>query len=296
MPEQLASRYTKSDLLDAARAQGTSATARRITDWVSVGLLDKPAAHGRGRGKGVERMWPENQLKLFLVLLNKRREVRHIAALCNIPVMLWLYWGVDYVPVRQLRKALATYNRPLLATSARAARQNARRVIAQLGAPNMKRQDKTDLIDAIVAATEGAGFRRDVLLGPARRIFDPDGQGRRVGPPGAIVRADSWVNVIEAKVLGVEILSDLDDDLFEQARLRHHETMAQYSERQPGFAQHPEIGAWFEAPTLDWLANNACDHITTTIGFLELARRQGAAGRNGLDPEHGCTGNHRLSR
>ena len=273
----MASRYTKNDLLDAAQGQDTPATGRLITDWVSHGLLDKPAARSRGRGKGVERTWPENQLKLFLVLLNKRREVRHIAALCNIPVMLWLHWGVAYVPVRQVRRALSTYNRPLLATSARAARLNARRVIAQLGAPNMKRQDRTDLIDAIVAATGGAGFRRDVLLGPARRIFAPDDQGRRIGPPGATVRADSWVNVIEAKVLAVEILNDLDDDLFEHARLRHHETMAQYSERQPEFAQHPEIGAWFEAPTLDWLANNACDHITTTIGFLELARRRANA-------------------
>jgi hypothetical protein len=271
-------RYTKSELLGAARAQGTPATARLITDWVRLGLLDKPAARGRGRGRGVERTWPENQLKLFLVLLNKRSEVTHIAALCNIPVTLWLYWGVDYVPVRQVRRALRTYSRPLLATSARVARANARRVIAQIRAPNMKRQDKSDLIDAIVAATGGAGFRREALLGPARRIFDPDGEGRRVGPPGATLRADSWVNVIEAKVVAAEILSELEDDVFEQARLQHHEAMARYIDRQPGFAAHPEVGALFDSPTFEWLANNACDQITTTIGFLELARRRGSAG------------------
>jgi hypothetical protein len=274
---EVASRYTKTDLLDAAQGQDTPATGRLITDWVGLGLLDKPAARSRGRGKGVERTWPENQRKLFLVLLNKRREVRHIAALCNIPVMLWLYWGADYVPVRQVRQALETYNRPLLATSARAARQSAQRVIAQLRAPNMKRQDKADLINATVAATGGAGFRRDALLGPAQRIFDPDDQGRRVGPPGAILRAESWVNVIEAKVIAAETLSDLDDDLFEQVRLQHHAMMSHYIERQPGFAQDPDVGAMFPSPTLDWLANDACDQITTTIGFLELARRRGAA-------------------
>ena len=269
--------YKKDDLLDAARSQATPTTGRLITDWVGRGLLDKPTARGRGRGKGVERTWPENQLKLFLVLLNKRREVRHIAALCNIPVMLWLYWGADYVPVRQVRRALSTYNRPLLTASGRVARQNARRVVAQLRAPNMKRQDKTDLINAVVAATGGAGFHRDALLGPAQRVFDPDDQGRRIGPPGALLRAESWVNVIEAKVLAAGIIDDLDADLFEQARLQHHAMMEHYIEHQPGFAQDPDVGTTFQQPTPDWLANNACDQITTTIGFLELARRRGAA-------------------
>jgi hypothetical protein len=257
----------------------STTTGRLITDWASLGLLDKPVPRSRGRGKGVERTWSENQLRLFLVLLDKRREVRHVGALCNVPVMLWLYWRTDYVPVRQVRKALRTYNRPLLATSARAARQNARRVIAQLGAPNMKRQDKTDLTNAIVTATGGGDFRRHALLDPARRIFDPDNQGRRVGPQGATIRAESWVNVIEAKVVAASILDDLDDDLFEQARLQHHAMMAHYVEQQPGFAQDPDIGETFQSPTLDWLANNACDQITTTIGFLELARRRGMAHR-----------------
>jgi hypothetical protein len=280
VPSEATSRHTKADLLDAAQAHGTPSTGRLITDWVGLGLLDKPVPRSRGRGKGVERTWSENQLRLFLVLLDKRREVRHVAALCNVPVMLWLYWGTDYVPVRQVRKALRTYNRPLLATSARAARQNARRVIAQLGAPNMKRQDKTDLTNAIVTATGGGDFRRDALLDPARRIFDPDNLGRRVGPQGATIRAESWVNVIEAKALAASILDDLDDDLFEQARLQHHAMMAHYVEQQPGFAQDPDIGETFQSPTLDWLANNACDQITTTIGFLELARRQGTAHRS----------------
>ncbi len=267
------------ELLDAAQAQNTPATARRITDWVSLGLIDKPRARSRGRGRGVERTWSKNQLQLLMVLLKKRREVRHVAALCNVPVMLWLYWGVDYVPVRQVRRALGTYNRPLLATSVRAARLNARRVIAQLGAPSMTRQDMNDLIAAIVAATGGAGFCRDRLLGPTRRIFDPDERGRIVGPPGAMLSAESWVNVIEAKVLAAEIIAELDDDFFEQARLQHHAMMAHYVERLPGFAQDPVVGGGFDAPTLDWLANNACDQITTTIGFLELARRRGLADR-----------------
>jgi hypothetical protein len=141
----------------------------------------------------------------------------------------------------------------------------------------MKRKDRTDLVNAIVAATGGADFRRSELLDPAQRIFDPDDQGRSLGPRGARLGAASWVNVIEAKVVAAQVLGDIDDDLFERARLQHHAMMGHYIERQPGFAQDPDIGAIFPAPTLDWFANEACDQITTTIGFLELARRQGGA-------------------
>lgn len=100
-------------------------------------------------------------------------------------------------------------------------------------------------------------------------------KGRKRPCVGSSVR----VNVIEAKVLTAGILNDLDDGFFERSRLQRRRMMAHYMEHQPGFAQDREVGAMFKSPTLDWLANNACDQITTTIGFLELARRRGAADR-----------------
>ena len=77
-------------------------------------------------------------------------------------------------------------------------------------------------------------------------------------------------------LVGAQTIPELDDDGFETARIAHHQTMAAYLAQQPNFARDADIGQMFDTPTLDWLANNACTQITSTIGFLELARRQGA--------------------
>jgi len=268
--------HTADDLLRRARAGGFDPTKRLITDWVSIGLLDQPTARGRGRGKGVQRTWPESQAKLFLVLLAKRREITHVASLCNVPVFLWLYFGPEYAPVRQVRRTLGFFNRLVPTAPVSSARKAARRVLEQIGAPNATRADKAALVQALVNATGGREFDRDYMLEPVRQVLDPDGTGRRVGPAGATVTAESWVNTAEAMHVGAQTIPNLEDAGFETARVAHHQTMAAYLAQQPDFARDPDIGQIFDTPTMDWLANNACTQITSTIGFLELARRQGA--------------------
>jgi hypothetical protein len=268
--------YTAEDLTRIAQARGFDPTKRLITDWTSIGLLDHPQRRGRGRARGVERVWPESQLRLWLTLLEKRREVTRVAALCNIPVFLWLYWGPDYAPVRQVRLALGHFNRRLLAGPRTEARIAAKRLIDTIGAPHATQKDRKALIDAIVRATGGGGFSRQALLEAVRPVFDPDGLGRRVGPPGAVMTAESWVDVTEATVVGAQTIPTLPEDEFEAARLAHHQHMRTYMTRHAEFARDPEIGAMFEDPTDQQLVNDACQHITTLIGFLELARRRGA--------------------
>jgi len=268
--------YTAEDLIRVAKARGFEPTKRLITDWTSIGLLDQPQRRGRGRARGIERVWPERQLKLWLTLLEKRREVTHIAALCNVPVFLWLYWGPDYAPVRQVRRTLTHFNRRLLAGPSTEARLAATRLIDQIGAPDASQKDRKALVDAIVRATGGGGFNREALLEAVRPVFDPDGQGRHVGPPGAVMTAESWVNVTEATVVGAQTIKTLPEAEFEAARLAHHQHMRTYMARHHELARDPEIGTMFEDPTDERLVNDACQHITTLIGFLELARRRGA--------------------
>lgn len=270
------SAYTADDLLRVAHARDFKATKRLITDWVSIGLLDQPHRRGRGRGKGVERTWPERQLQLWLTLLDKRREVRHVASLCNIPVCVWLYWGVDYVPVRQVQRALGFFNRLLPGAPASTSLRNARRVVAQISAPNAARADKTALIEAMVDSAAGGTFSRDDMLKYARPVFDPDGSGRSLGPPGASMTAESWVSVTEATIVGARTIPTLDEDQFEEARLALNQMLQIYAQQQPGFARDPELGDIFDTPTPDWLVNNACSQLTLQIGYLELARRRGA--------------------
>ena len=57
-------RFTKTEMIAAAVAEGHSATDRLLTDWQSAGLLDRPIKRGLGRGKGITALWPESQLRL----------------------------------------------------------------------------------------------------------------------------------------------------------------------------------------------------------------------------------------
>jgi hypothetical protein len=103
-------RYTKSQMVQAALAAGHTATERLLTDWQSAGLLDQPTKKGLGRGKGIQALWPESQLRLWLLLLDKRRETSQVPNLCNVTVGLWLYFGDDYATVRQVRKCMHTWS------------------------------------------------------------------------------------------------------------------------------------------------------------------------------------------
>src|SRR5262245_40363698 len=97
-------------MLQAARDAGFSPTGRLMTDWVSLGLLDQAHRRGLGRGKGTAATWPEEQLRLFLVLLQQRETVKRMISLCNIPVGIWLWWGDRFVPLGQARRALRTWS------------------------------------------------------------------------------------------------------------------------------------------------------------------------------------------
>jgi hypothetical protein len=272
--EATAHRYAVKELLAAASAASTPASSRLITDWVSKGLLDQPLVRGLGRGKGTSATWSENQFQLFLLLLDKRRTVRLTATLCNIPVGLWLYFGPDYVPVRQVRRALGIFASNYATTSARAARQTGRFVAEQLAAPHVGRKDRERLIEAVVMATGGGGFDKPQhLLDVARDIFDPDRTGRTVGPPEASLTPEAWVRLMEARITAANRLDTIPDDLFADTRLANARTLQAYIRGQPRLRGDPQVGELFEPVTNDFLFNNACMHTLTTLGFLELARQ-----------------------
>ena len=99
----------KEELVALARERGTPVSPRLITDWVQLGLLDHPTRRGLGRGRGTVAGWPENQVRLWGLLLEKRPGLKHMATLCSIPVSLWLYFGDDYVRLPQVRRAMITW-------------------------------------------------------------------------------------------------------------------------------------------------------------------------------------------
>ena len=138
---------TRTDMLRDADRAGFPASDRLLTDWVGLGFLGPPTRQGYGPGGGRGQRpgtWPPEQLRLWLQLLDTRRQlarqqgmderrVKRIATLANLPVARWLYEGnASGVSLAQARKALTTWKDAHTRgswTSERAARQSARELI-----------------------------------------------------------------------------------------------------------------------------------------------------------------------
>ena len=186
---------------------GFAPSKRLLSDWVSLGLLDQSTRRGLGRGKGTEATWPQQQLNLFLALLEKHPTVSHIAPLCNLPVFLWLWFGDEFVPTRQARRALMTWggaNRH--SSSWRAARAAAVTLAGQFAHPDANERALERFITAIARATYGAPFDAEAVLGAFRDVFDPHGENRSVGPAQVRFRPEYFVALVKARLAALEAL------------------------------------------------------------------------------------------
>lgn len=264
-------RYTARDLLQQARDQRTSASDRLIDDWVRKGLIDRPQAPGRGQGGGrAPGTWPWEQLQLFLLLLRKRRdEVKRVLTLCNIPVAMWMYFGDQYVPLRQVRRALSTWSASYTYVSEAAAKRGARRLLDQL--PKTRRAARTELIEVIAKAAYLGKIDRPALVDALDAALDPDKTGRAVGPPGARLTPENYADLVEARLCAAARLDEIPDDIFRRARLGQIRALEAYVRQQPELAADPKLGHIFSPATLDQLTQNACVDLLTSVGFLHLA-------------------------
>jgi len=267
--------YTTEELLDAAEQQETPASRRLLHDWTGLGLLDHPARPGRGRrvgGWGVS--WPETQRSLWLLLLHKRRGVKRIETLCNVPVIIWLIWGDDYVPVGQVRRAMETWAGRWETSSKKRAYWSARHLVADLGVGNVWPPARNAAIDAIADMGMTSTFDRDRLVAELRKVMDPDRTGR---PRGALMQVtpETYADAIEARMTAMRALPELPDDTFHWARYLWQMTRSGYAADQPRLAADPELGHLAEIPTLDSVANNACVDLLTILGLVLMASRPG---------------------
>ncbi len=146
-----AARFTRQDLITEANAIRPGATDRLITDWVEIGLLDHPHKPGLGRGAGSQPgTWPASQLKLFLALWGKKPEAT-IAHLCNIPVYLWLFWGDEFAPLTQVRRAMNSWLTRLKHVPIRAADDAAAHILSIVEEGRSSRAKRDFLSDALRA-------------------------------------------------------------------------------------------------------------------------------------------------
>jgi hypothetical protein len=271
--ETAQSRFTAEELLaDAARAGHPEVTRRLITDWVALGLLDKAQARGRGKGKGKDYSWPREQRNLMRTLLVHHGTVRR-PILCNVPVGIWLMFGDDYVPLRQVRRALATWAAAYGKVNFTNAKSGAEQALLQLDHPDAADHDRDRLRQLLTQAGKKGSVDLQALTDAARRVVDPHGTGIARGPLG-LLNADGYVGIIAARVEGMHAIKTAEDGTYWGARRMYLSTnptspeLRGVFENQPRIANPRMLGP--QALGFEAAVNNACLDLITLLGINRL--------------------------
>jgi hypothetical protein len=270
--------WTADELLTAAAEQGTPATRRLIVDWTSLGLIDRPHRRGRGQGAGSQPgTWPEEQRQLFLQLLRKREEIKHVVPLLNFPVALWLLWGDGYVPLRQTRRALITWAAANGKPSKARARKTANAFLNTIGGPGVGAAKKKLLVEAITETLlDPDSFDREEMASQLRRVLEPRGQSTTQSPFGLLPASEAFASVMEARIEAFRQISTVSDELVIETRVEYLDTRARYSRDLPYLLASPR-SQMFEARSPSDEVRNACVDFLTELGFV-LLRHQGSIG------------------
>lgn len=264
---------TIDQLVQDAADHGHTITTRLIRDWTEKGLLDYPQRRPAGKGHGSRpALYDEKQRHLLVTLLHHRKQGVGIRTLAQIPVGIWIYWGDQFVPLRQVRVAMATWiGDPRV--SLRRARQIAREILQQLDHPAATPAARNTLLDMLAGAAYTGRVDLAALDSAARAVFEP-GFGplhRVVGHLGAPLTVDSQIGVIDIRLRAVAKLAagEFSDDDFRSARHAHLLGYAQYVRDQPVLAtqepaDHPGM---YKPVTPESTLNRSCDHLLTTLGL-----------------------------
>jgi hypothetical protein len=259
-------RYTQAELLDEARAADFAVSQGLIERYVTLGLLDAAHPDGTDRGykRGVRWTWSENQRRLWLTLLDKRRQTDKPRALANLPVQIWLYWGEDYVPLRQVRRALETYSEVRKSAHRHDYPRAARSLIRSVTRPRADARAKAATIDLLVEAARSRHLDLDALRPLLVEVVGPaDPSGQLDGPRALAVLAAQWAAVTR--------FDELSDAHFRWARAFSLFGQADYARARADLAADPRFGAMHQPFDLQHLANSACQDVLFVLGMALIA-------------------------
>jgi hypothetical protein len=261
-------RYTADDLVREARAAGLDPVSRRlVSDWIELGLLDARDAPGLGRGRGrAAGTWSDEQRQLFLLLLAKRGEVKHMADLCNVVVWFWLYCGDKHVPLRQVRRALQTWGKVASGAGWARGRELAKRLLGRWGHPDAGAKDRKAAVDAVSRSLYKGEMNQEEMLSAIQRVLDPHGTGEGRGPAGAQINAQIYMSLVWSRAEVLRQLDTIDDFTFEWARFANLLGVQAYLGNYDNLAADTEFGREFPPVDFSHLVNGACEALVTTLG------------------------------
>lgn len=281
---------TIDDLVADAAAAGYAVTVRLVRDWTQAGLLDRPRKRPAGRGRGSSpALYPENQRKLLLTLLSKRPG-NGIKSLARIPVGIWMYWGDEYVPLRQARRALLTFvGDPRL--SFHRAEETARAMLGQLDHPAATRAARRELRTVLTDIAYTGHLDVERLERALFDVFEPGSRllRRAVGHPDAPLMVESVIGVLQARLTAIDLLRQdkVSESAFYQARYAHLMAYAEYAARlQPRFAGSapPQAPDMYEPITAEKALNECCLNLLTTIGLEAMYPERATQFRTDVSP------------
>ena len=274
VPEWTDQPGTIDDLLCDARALGFPATKRLVHDWIGLGLLDHPIRRSKGRTGGSDKsIFPWTQRNLFRLLAQKRHEVKGIAGLCGVPVVLWLWWGDEYATTSQVQRALATWAGHVVKVSWQSAQRQARQATEffdDFGASRDQRQRLTQSLAEIAYAHQLSD--EDALARAVAEVFDPARDGRTFGAGGAMGNVESVVALIAGRLRGMERFRQRTSlRELEQARAIYRNTRMEWAKLRPGLAEQrvrSKDAVLFKPETIQDLFDHACSELALIVGLL----------------------------
>jgi hypothetical protein len=250
--------YSQGQLIAESRRAGYAANGKLIERWVTLGLLDQASAIGRSRGKGVDRRWPEGQRQLFLSLLRHHEHARTVRALTNIPIFVWLLWGEDHIPLRQVRRALETFGQVTRDRQAYAGRAWATELVRNLARPGAPARAKQILAEELVDSVRDGVLHETELRHWLVEVVGPADPSAQTDGPRAY-------ELIRVQFSFVARFFDLTDGHFRWARAFYLYGQADYASAHRTLAADPRFGKLHEPFDLEHIANRAANDLRLVL-------------------------------
>lgn len=263
--------YSQAELLDIAHRRGFAISQGQLEKWVVVGLVDRGTQRGLGQGRGSVFRWPHTQAELLLLLLGKQRSVRPLRLLANIPIAIWLYWGEEYVPLRQVRRVMETWAEIGRKRPRHSWRSMARRVLDDVARSDARREDRDAAVELLAELMESKRGDVDQLVQVLIPIVGGDPvTGRN---PDAFTDARRAAELVMAQIAGLTRIQEISEEVFNWARAVLLVSQGDYLRQRPALAMDSVFGKLHPPTTFEDFIQRACSHLITAVGLF-LAQPQ----------------------
>lgn len=250
----MAAGYTQAQLVAEARRRGYRISPKLIERWVTLGLIDQADATGRGRGKGVERRWPEHQRQLFLRLLDQHQHAHTMRSLTNVPVLVWLLWGEDWVPLRQVRRCMETYCQATRDPRTFRGTAWAATLVRRLARPGTRGRDRELLADELLTLVRTGELHETDLRHLLTEVVGPD-------DPAAQLDGRRAYEIVLAQWRLLTHFYELTDAHYGWARAWYLYGQADYATAHKELAADPRFGGLHEPFDFQHVANSAAENL-----------------------------------